>query len=347
MPKISVILPAYNVAEHLKECLAALVTQRVDGADVELILVDNNSTDATVAIAGEFSDVRVLHQPVQGSYAARNLGVRESTGGIVVFLDPDCAPRPGWLRAAVRGLDAPKTQIVLGRRYYGPSRALALLSKYEDEKIQRILRRRCTDQVYGYTNNMAVRRALLTRTARSLSAVVAATRCSCSVWYARWGPTPSPSCARWGRSPRGDAAGGLLSQAHHLRREQRAPVAGGPLPPPLSSSQRFAVLQALLLRGRVAPWDAVVLLALLVPGAIAYDRALARGEMTAPSTRRESAGEEVSVFDASPALRHPRQFLADVRRDLRSTMDLAPQMARRQIVARYRRSATSGSCSSP
>ncbi|MBK7833144.1 MAG: ABC transporter permease [Gemmatimonadetes bacterium] len=60
--------------------------------------------------------------------------------------------------------------------------------------------------------------------------------------------------------------------------------------------------------------------------------------MTAPSTRRESAGEEVSVFDASPALRHPRQFLADVRRDLRVTMDLAPQMARRQIVARYRRS---------
>lgn len=60
--------------------------------------------------------------------------------------------------------------------------------------------------------------------------------------------------------------------------------------------------------------------------------------MTAPSTRRDDAGEEASVFDASPALRHPRQFLADVRRDLRVTTDLAPQMARRQIVARYRRS---------
>lgn len=60
--------------------------------------------------------------------------------------------------------------------------------------------------------------------------------------------------------------------------------------------------------------------------------------MTAPSARRDDAGEEGSVFDASPALRHPRQFLVDVRRDLRVTMDLAPQMARRQIVARYRRS---------
>lgn len=47
---------------------------------------------------------------------------------------------------------------------------------------------------------------------------------------------------------------------------------------------------------------------------------------------------EVSVFDARPVLRHPRAFLADLRRDLRVTVDLAPQMARRQIVARYRRS---------
>lgn len=60
--------------------------------------------------------------------------------------------------------------------------------------------------------------------------------------------------------------------------------------------------------------------------------------MTPPSTRYDPAGEDVSVLDASPALRHPRRFLADVRRDLRVTMDLAPQMARRQIVARYRRS---------
>lgn len=60
--------------------------------------------------------------------------------------------------------------------------------------------------------------------------------------------------------------------------------------------------------------------------------------MTAPSTRRDDAAEEVSVFDANAALRHPRQFLVDVRRDLRVTMDLAPQMARRQIIARYRRS---------
>ena len=273
MPKISVILPAYNVAEHLKECLAALVTQRVAGADVELILVDNNSTDATVAIAGEFSDVRVLHQPVQGSYAARNLGVRESTGGIVVFLDPDCAPRPGWLRAAVRGLDAPKTQIVLGRRYYGPSRALALLSKYEDEKIQWILRRRCTDQVYGYTNNMAVRRALLDT----------------------YGPFPERSrggdtmfVQRVVRALGTDAVAFVremgvdhlevtqLADYYHKRTiygasnerlSQEVPFR------PLSSGQRFAVLKALLLRGRVAPWDAVVLLALLVPGAIAYDRA--------------------------------------------------------------------------
>ncbi|MFN8666348.1 MAG: ABC transporter permease [Gemmatimonadaceae bacterium] len=57
-----------------------------------------------------------------------------------------------------------------------------------------------------------------------------------------------------------------------------------------------------------------------------------------PAPPSVQVGEELTVFDATPVLRHPGQFLADTRRDLRVTMDLAPQMARRQIVARYRRS---------
>lgn len=60
--------------------------------------------------------------------------------------------------------------------------------------------------------------------------------------------------------------------------------------------------------------------------------------MTRVSIRSGMADDEVSVFDASPALRHPRLFFADLLRDLRVTIELAPQMARRQIVARYRRS---------
>lgn len=271
MPQISVILPAFNVAEHLERCLSALTAQRVDGAEFEVLVVDNNSTDETVAVAREFDGVRVLHQPVQGSYAARNLGVRESSGEIVVFLDPDCAPRDGWLQAAVHALANPVTRIVLGRRHYGASHALALLEKYEDEKIQWILRRGGADQVYGYTNNMAMCRSLLEqfgpfpeRMRGGDTMFVQRVVQACGVESVRFAAEMGVDHLEVTR----------LAEYYHKRTiygasneriAQEVPFR------PLSSGQRFAVLRALLERRRVAPWDAVVLLALLVPGAIAYD----------------------------------------------------------------------------
>lgn len=273
MPKISVILPAYNVAEHVGSCLSALTSQRVDGADVELLLIDNNSTDATVAIARGFAGVRVLHEPVQGSYAARNLGVRESTGEIVVFLDPDCAPRPGWLQAAVRALGEPATRLVLGRRHYGQSLLLALLERYEDEKIQFILRSGAPDQVYGYTNNMAMRRPLLEEfgpfpdrmrggDTMFVQHVVRAMGIGCVAFAPDMGVDhlEVTRLAEYYHKR-------MIYGASNERIAQEVPFR------PLSSGQRFGVLRALVARGRVAPWEAVMLLALLIPGAIAYDRA--------------------------------------------------------------------------
>lgn len=271
MLTISVILPAFNVAEHLERCLTALTSQRVDDGEFEVLVVDNNSSDDTVAIARGFRGVRVLHQPVQGSYAARNLGVRESSGDVVVFLDPDCAPRAGWLQAAVRTLANPATRIVLGRRHYGASHALALLEKYEDEKIQWILRSGGPDQVYGYTNNMAMRRALL----EEFGPFPERMRGGDTMFVQRVVQSCGIQCVTFAADMGVDHLEVTrLAEYYHKRTiygasneriAQEVPFR------PLSSGQRFAVLRALLERGRVAPWDAVVLLALLVPGAIAYD----------------------------------------------------------------------------
>jgi glycosyltransferase involved in cell wall biosynthesis len=276
MQTISVILPAYDAAKHLRQCLSALVDQQVEGSDVEILVVDNNSTDQTAAIAREFPGVRVLCQPEQGSYASRNLGIRESSGEAVVFLDPDCVPRPGWLLAASRGFHAPASQILLGQRYYGPSAALKLLEIYEDEKIQWILRSGRADQVYGYTNNMAVRRSLLEEfgpfpermrggDTMFVQRVVSALGIGCVAVVPGMGVDHlevSGLRDYYHKRMVYGASNALLSQEVPFR--------------PLSNEQRFAVLRALLTRRRVAPWAAAALLLFLIPGALAYDWARRR-----------------------------------------------------------------------
>ena len=163
MPRFSVIIPAYNVAAHLRACLEGLASQRVDANAMEVIVVDNNSTDDTVAIARSFPAVRVLHEPVQSSYAARNLGVRESSGEQLAFLDPDCRPEPQWLASLAQGMQDAGTQIVLGRRSYGDAWPLSLLSAYEAEKVAWIVERQIPEVYFGYTNNMGMRRSAFER----------------------------------------------------------------------------------------------------------------------------------------------------------------------------------------
>lgn len=253
MPNVAVILPAFNAAEHLQTALTALQEQRVPGYDTEIVLVDNNSTDATVAMAHEFSAVRVLHQSRQGSYAARNLGVRETSSEIVVFLDPDCAPRPGWLEAAVRALDDPARQIVLGRRFYGPSPSLVLLSKYEDEKIQWILRAGGADQVYGYTNNMAVRRTALDRFGPFPERV----RGGDTMFVQRVIRELGMGCVAFAGAMGVDHLEVATLRDYYRKRTiygaSNETLSHEEPFRPLSRGQRFAVLGAMLRRGRVAP----------------------------------------------------------------------------------------------
>jgi glycosyltransferase involved in cell wall biosynthesis len=158
MAHFSVIIPAYNVARHLRACLDGLACQQT-GDEMEILVVDNNSTDETVAIAREFAGVRVMHEPVQSSYAARNLGVRESAGDYLAFLDPDCRPEPTWLASLSKAMRDESTHVVLGRRSYGDRWPLSLLSTYEAEKVAWIVEHQIPEVYFGYTNNMGMRRS--------------------------------------------------------------------------------------------------------------------------------------------------------------------------------------------
>ena len=90
-PKVSVILPVYNVEKYLKQCMDSIVNQTLK--DIEIICVDDGSTDASLSILKEYEKeddrVKVICQQNAGAGAARNNGLSIATGEYLSFLDSD------------------------------------------------------------------------------------------------------------------------------------------------------------------------------------------------------------------------------------------------------------------
>jgi glycosyltransferase involved in cell wall biosynthesis len=119
--RATVIVPAFNAAATIGRTLDALARQSGAG-EFETIVVDDGSTDDTVAIARAAPGVRVLTQRQGGAAAARNRGAAEASGEVLAFTDSDCMPTPGWLAAGLRALaDA---DVVQGRVTPPPGVAL-------------------------------------------------------------------------------------------------------------------------------------------------------------------------------------------------------------------------------
>ena len=95
--KYSVIIPAYNAKKTISFTLEALLSQ--EGIEAgEVIVVDDGSSDNTADLVKKYP-VRLIQQANKGPASARNYGVREAKGEIVLFTDSDCIPQPGWLKA--------------------------------------------------------------------------------------------------------------------------------------------------------------------------------------------------------------------------------------------------------
>lgn len=89
--KISVIVPVYNVEDYLERCILSLIDQTY--ADLEIILVDDGSTDNSGNICDIFAKkderIKVIHKKNGGVSSARNLGIKNSTGELIGFVDSD------------------------------------------------------------------------------------------------------------------------------------------------------------------------------------------------------------------------------------------------------------------
>ncbi|NJN49772.1 MAG: glycosyltransferase family 2 protein [Alkalinema sp. RL_2_19] len=89
-PLVSILIPAYNVADWIEQTVGSVLAQT--WKNIEIIIVDDGSTDDTLAIARQFeihNFVQVISQVNQGATAARNHALRQSTGDFIQFLDAD------------------------------------------------------------------------------------------------------------------------------------------------------------------------------------------------------------------------------------------------------------------
>jgi glycosyltransferase involved in cell wall biosynthesis len=105
-PAVSVIIPAYNAAHHIVESLASVQQQTLK--DVEVIVVDDGSKDATVATVAPFAsslDLVLIEQANAGAAAARNVGILHARSRYCAFLDADDVMLPERLELQVRLLD--------------------------------------------------------------------------------------------------------------------------------------------------------------------------------------------------------------------------------------------------
>ncbi|MFC2162159.1 glycosyltransferase [Candidatus Altiarchaeota archaeon] len=158
-PIVSVIVPTYNRGGMLGDCIGSL--QQQSYPNLEIILVDDGSTDDTLKVleeyAGEDERIRVFSQENNGSYSARNLGIKESKGGIICFTDDDCIVDKEWVSRLVAAYDDERVGGVGGQIIAYPPENM--IERYCDEIG--LLGQERLSSVYFMTANASYRMSVL------------------------------------------------------------------------------------------------------------------------------------------------------------------------------------------
>jgi len=110
---VSVIIPAYNCQETIAETIGSVLKQDYPG-DVEIIVIDDGSTDNTAKAIKSFPEVKYIHQENKGPAAARNLGAESATHDFIFFTDSDCVPAVNWITKMMPHFNDASVAIVMG-----------------------------------------------------------------------------------------------------------------------------------------------------------------------------------------------------------------------------------------
>jgi GT2 family glycosyltransferase len=122
---VSIVIPSYNSAHVLYDCLKACGSQEFPG-DYEVIVADDVSTDDTAAVASR-SGIRYIHQKNAGPAAARNAGWKAAAGSVICFTDADCVPEKDWIKKIVAAFAASGAAAVGGSYLYSGKDTLGAL----------------------------------------------------------------------------------------------------------------------------------------------------------------------------------------------------------------------------
>lgn len=133
--KISIIIPAYNAQATIKRCINSIISQTYH--DIEIIMVDDGSTDGTLEIMNEFNDlynnIVVLSQDNEGVSSARNRGLEIADGDFIMFVDSDDTIEPNTCEVLISQMSDDISLIIFGMNIF--KKDILLRKSYLDDCI--------------------------------------------------------------------------------------------------------------------------------------------------------------------------------------------------------------------
>lgn len=115
-PKVSIIVPTYNEKERVTKCIDSLLCQSYPQNKIEIIVVDDGSTDGTSSfIRKNFPEVKLITKKNSGAYDSRNRGITAATGNIIAFTDGDCVATKDWIKNIEKVMREKNIDVVGGK----------------------------------------------------------------------------------------------------------------------------------------------------------------------------------------------------------------------------------------
>jgi len=147
-PKISVVVAARNEEKTITALLESLAVQDYPGDLLEIIIVNDNSTDRTPIVVSEFIseyrqrtglNIRLIYNTFQGKKSAVRYGIEKSTGELIMTTDADCVVEPGWVRAFASFYARTGADMILGEVCQRPDKGfVSLFGRLEFSALQAI-----------------------------------------------------------------------------------------------------------------------------------------------------------------------------------------------------------------
>lgn len=159
---LSIVIPAYNEEDTIGPCIEACLAQTV--APHEIIVVNNNSKDATESVIREYqshypnSPIKLIQQPKQGLIPTRDAGFNAATGDIVGRIDADSIVEPNWVEETIRAFDDPTVAAATGPVIYYDM-PLRRFGKIADNTLRKAMFRLARDYKFLFGSNMALTRS--------------------------------------------------------------------------------------------------------------------------------------------------------------------------------------------